>query len=283
MVQRTRAIVVIGLVGLLTMAMAGPATAARSGLVPGQPVQLSLGDSWGAGFGAPVGQGYVDVLHRTLQDELACLPARSPRAPATCGGLQLANVSVPGATTPTMIAGQLPDATALLADRNGDANPRNDVEVVTVSIGGNDVVNPILAACLDGLSATCLQTVQAEFAAYAVDLDVALGALRAAAGPDTPIVLGTYDNGIAHCDLGQLPGVPTLGALVLEGGTLPDVGTLPGLHDVMRQVAATHDVTIADSFGRLGPGSWVGGQDCLHPDADGYAIVADAFAEALGV
>jgi lysophospholipase L1-like esterase len=277
MATRARTLVISGVVALLALVVAGPAVAARPALNPGQPVQLSLGDSWGSGYGAAPGAGYVDVLHERLQADWACLPARSDRARGGCPSLQLENISVPGATTPTLIAGQLPAATALLADRNGDANPRNDVEVVTVSIGGNDVVNPILEACLGGVTVSCQQTVQAEFAAYAADLRTALSALRTAAGPDTPIVLGTYDNGLGACVLA--PAEP-LGDLVLEGG-----GPLPaGLHDIMRGVAAEYGVLIADSYGDLQvPEDWVGGQDCLHPDASGYAVVAHAFAEALGL
>ena len=49
----------------------------------------------------------------------------------------------------------------------------------------------------------------------------------------------------------------------------------------MREVAAHFDVEIADSFHKLAPQDWVGGQDCLHPDDSGYDKVAQAFADVL--
>jgi lysophospholipase L1-like esterase len=164
------------------------------------------------------------------------------------------------------------------ADRNGDRNPRNDVEVITLHVGGNDVTGPIIAACLGGLTAGCVATIQAELTAYRADLERLLSALRSAAGSDTAIVIGTYDNPIATCTLGAVPGAVQLGALTLEGGgPIPD-----GLHDVMRQVAAEHDVLVASVYGELVPADWVGGNDCLHPRDSGYAKVVAAFLETLG-
>lgn len=51
----------------------------------------------------------------------------------------------------------------------------------------------------------------------------------------------------------------------------------------MTQVAATHDVIIADVFGQLVDGEdWVGGSDGLHPVASGHEKVAASFVEVLG-
>jgi lysophospholipase L1-like esterase len=258
---------------------ASTASAERPDTVPGLPVQLALGDSWAAGFGAAVPSegGYVPRLHQALRERLDCSP--SPSSHRGCKHLQLVNLAVGGATTPTLIERQLPDAVELLESRNGDRNPHNDVELVTVDIGGNDVTNPIIAACLGGLTPGCSQTIQAEFAAYRGDLEVALSALRAAAGEDTTMVIGTYDNPIATCFLGQTPGAVELGALVLEGG-----GPIPaGLHDIMREVGARHGFEVANVFGDLEPDDWLGGQDCLHPGDSGYEEVALAFLEALGL
>jgi len=265
----------LGAVGAATAAAERPAT------TPGLPVQLALGDSWPAGAGAVPREveGYVPQLHEALLDRYDCLPARSNRAKSGCRHLQLVNMAVGGATTPTLIQNQLPQATDLLRSRNGDANPRNDVELATVHIGGNDVTNPIIASCLTGITPSCLATIQAEFAAYQADLEVALSALRDAAGDETVIVIGTYDNPIGSCQLAAVPGAVQLGALVLEGG-----GPVPmGLHDIIRAVAATHDVTVAEVFGQLGPQDWVGGADCLHPNNSGYDRVTEAFLVALGV
>ena len=55
-----------------------------------------------------------------------------------------------------------------------------------------------------------------------------------------------------------------------------------GLHDVMRQVAAAHGVLVASVSGKLVPGDWVGGNDCLQPRDSGYAKVVSVFLDALG-
>ncbi len=258
---------------LLTMAVAAAPASAAS------PVQLSLGDSWGFGFGAAVPSegGYVPRLHTALQADFDCSPSDNAKPDQACGKLELINLSVGGATTPTLIANQLPAAVELLEARNGNNNPRDNVEVVTLHIGGNDVTNPIVAACLGGLSATCQQVIASEFAAYRADLDTALSALREAAGPDTRIVIGTYDNPFAQCFLGGVPGAVQLAALVLEGGP----GLPVGLHDIMRDVAGDYGVEVAEVFGDLAPQDWVGGNDCLHPDDSGYEKVAAAFVEVL--
>jgi lysophospholipase L1-like esterase len=261
---------------LIALVAAAPAMAAK-------PVHLALGDSWAFGFGAtvPSETGYVALLSQALQSEFDCSPSDNAKPDQACSQLELNNIAVPGATTPTLIANQLPTAVALLEERNSDSNPRDNVEVVTVSIGGNDVTNPIIAACLAGITPSCINVIENEFAAYRSDLDQALSALRAAAGPDTRIVLGTYDNGIAQCFLTQInPAAPLLANIVLENQP-PVVPSGQGLHDIMRDVAADYDVEIAEVFGDLGPQDWVGGNDCLHPDDSGYAKVALAFQEVL--
>jgi lysophospholipase L1-like esterase len=276
-----RSIVSVLAVLAIGAASASSAAAAEPSTVPGTPVELSLGDSWAVGVGATVPSegGYVAQLHDALQESLDCLPAQAEQAVDQCKQLQLVNLAVGGATTPTLIANQLPNASALLESRNFDANPRNDVELVTLHTGGNDVNNPILAACLGGLTATCVQTIQTELAVFRTDLDSAISQLRDAAGGEATIVIGTYDNPIPTCQLAGVPGAIQLAALVLEGG-----GPIPqGLHDIIRDVAADYDVQVAEVFGDLAPEDWVGGQDCLHPDDSGYDKVTDAFLEALGL
>jgi len=263
---------------VLAAATAAPASAAN-------PVQLSLGDSWAFGFGAAVPSqgGYVPKLHSLLQQRFDCSPSPNPKPNQGCKKLELVSLAVGGATTPTLIANQLPEAIRILQERNGNKNPRDNVEVVTIHIGGNDVTNPIIAACVaglsqGGLSQGCLNTIQSEFAALRTDLTAALSALRNAAGPDARIVIGTYDNPIPTCVLGSIPGANALSVMVLEGAPplVPE-----GLNDVIRDVAANYGVEVADSFGRLAPEDWLGGQDCLHPDDSGYTKVAQAFFEVL--
>jgi lysophospholipase L1-like esterase len=247
-----------------------------------RPLQLGLGDSWAFGFGAAVPSegGYVPQLNEAIRDRGKCPPTVGSTKPrGGCRHLGLLNLAVGGATTPSMVAGQFPLALPLLEERNGNRKKRDDVRLTTLHIGGNDVTNPIIAACLGGPTPACLATIQAEFAAYESDLDPALATLREAAGRRAPIMIGTYDNPIATCFLAGVPGAVQLGALVLEGGP----GVPRGLHDIMREVAARYDIQVAEVFGDLAPEDWVGGADCLHPDDSGYDKVTDAFLEALGL
>ena len=266
--------------------MPAPAAAAQSDTTPAAPLQLALGDSWAAGGGAQAG-GYVPRLNEALKEDLNCSGAAPDHAEAGCPQLQLLNLALGGATVPSMVKDQFPDALALLASRNGDRNPRDDVELVTLHIGGNDVANPVIRNCLRLRTENCQGTLDTRLAAYRSDLDGALSALRQAAGDDAPIVIGTYDNPWAVCILArQFPGEATpLADVVLEGGSLvlsdESLVVERGLNDIMREVGARYDVRVAEVFGDLAPGDWLG--DCLHPNPSGQEIVKDAFLEALGL
>lgn len=280
-------VILIAAVGMLAASGAAPATAGQD-TTPGLPVYLALGDSWAYGQGAadPSVGGYAPQLSAALQADLDCLPARSEAARDGCSHLQFVNLGrgatdeLPGVTAPLVEAEQLPVAIPMLEARNQDANPRNDVEVVTLHVGGNDVSGPIQQACIAGFSESCVVTVITEMAQFEADLSAVVGQLRDAAGPGTPIVLGTYDNPVPYCDLGWIPGAAQLGALVLEG--TPD-GALDGVHDVVRRVAAAHGAEVAEVFGTFAPTDFVGGADCLHPSDAGHDEVTGAFLDTLGV
>jgi lysophospholipase L1-like esterase len=273
---------------LLVVGMAAPASARPMRVLP-HPVYLALGDSWAYGEGAtePAVDGYVPQLDEVLEQELNCFFARGfHRGWTGCKHLQLVNLArpatetLPGVTAPQVASEQLPVAIPMLMARNGDHNPRNDVEVITLHVGGNDVSGPIQQACIGGLTPECLTTFVTEMGTFEADLDNVVSQLRAASGPDTPIVLGTYDNPVPYCNLAAIPGAIELGALVLEGA--PD-GSLDGVNDVVRRVAANYDAEVAEVYGELGAGDFVGGDDCLHPTDTGYDLVTDSFVATLGL
>jgi hypothetical protein len=118
-------------------------------------------------------------------------------------------------------------------------------------------------------------------AAFERDLRAVVGPLRAAAGDNAPIVLGTYDNPIPTCYLAAVPGAAQLGAMVLEGTPDGFPVYLDGIHDVVRRVAADYNAEVAESFGSLASGDFVGGTDCLHVKDSGYQNVAATFAAIL--
>ena len=283
------------------------ASATSHATPPGLPLYLALGDSIANGQqSAPLASdywstvaawqanGYVAQFKSDLVGSLDCLPARSDAARDGCRQLQLVNLArsgvppmdgqpgKPGVTTQIVIDEQLPPATAMLRARNHDDNPRNDIEVVTIDVGGNDVFGPIVSACLGGSPSTCPSAVQASFASFAANYAVILAALRAAAGPDTVIITMTYYNPLPYCFIGANPAAGPFGDWVLEGGTLPGIGTLPtGLNDLITAISRQNGARVADTFGELGAGDFVGGSDCLHPNLSGHTKIAAVFAEAF--
>jgi lysophospholipase L1-like esterase len=267
------------LLSALLIGLGVPAQAAGARDVAGLPTQLELGDSWTYGQGAsdPESGGYAGIVHQTNLSALDCLPSADVELGFLgCRQLQReilarpATEALPGVTTDAVIAEQLDSAAALLESRNGDSNPRNDVEVVLLSVGGNDVFGPVIGACLGGLDPQCIGVINERLDHVEQNLDHILGSVRAGSGEDALIVVVTYDNPIAFCPLGAVPGAIALGGLVLEGHPLLGI---TGLNNVIRDTAATHGVLVADTFGQLGEGDWVG--DCLHPNDAGHAAIAD--------
>jgi hypothetical protein len=134
---------------------------------------------------------------------------------------------------------------------------------------------------------TCAPALQATFTGFAARYDQILDELRAVAGDDVVIMTTTYYNPLPFCTIGAAnPASGLVGDWILEGGTLPGplaaLGTLDqGFNDIIRAVSAEHGAIVADTFGALGAGDFVGGTDCLHPNAEGHREVAEVFAAAF--
>jgi lysophospholipase L1-like esterase len=270
--SRRIVVVVAGILLLGLVAGSGPASAEPDPAPIGRPLYLALGDSLAAGVGAsnPTVTGYVPQLYELLRQQLACQPAGRP----SCRSLALRNLGVGGATSTTLLATQLPAAVAELQARNNDPNPHNDVRVVTIDIGGNDLFGVVSSSCAAGPTPECAALIQARLQTFAVNFTQILGQLRAAAGPDTVIIAMTYYNPLPSCRLASLA---PLADAVLEGAP----GVTVGLNDLIRSIAAAHGVLVAETYGQLGPGELVGGDDCLHPNDAGYQVITEAFAAAL--
>lgn len=254
-------VLAVGMTVPMTTAVAAP---------PQGPVYIALGDSQAFGVGTPREDklGYGSVLHRSLRT-VDC--QEGPQE--VCPHVEFVNMSVPGAKSSDLIANQLQRAVDLIIQRNNDADPSNDVVLVTVTIGGNDLFNPVLAACSGGASPACAETIATIFGSLATNLAVILGTLRAVA-PDTQIVISTYDNPLGACFLAPLA---PLADIVLEGGSLNGGSLAFGYNDIIRSVAAATQSDVADMFGELTVDDWVGGEDCLHPDISGYRTMAEIF------
>lgn len=248
-----------------------PAVPALAEGPPQGPLHVALGDSQAFGIGTPRPDklGYVAALNRRFTS-VDCRDGNQ----AACPHLELVDLSVPGATTSTLITEQLADAVAVIQQRNNDADPDNDVIYVTVTVGGNDIFNAFAGSCLGGPTPGCANAISAAFAGAGANLAQILGTLRVVAGPDARIVISTYDNPLGTCVLAPFE---EFGDLVLEGG--PGLDT--GFNELIEAIAAATGVEVAEMYGQLSPDDWVGGEDCRHPDISGYHEMADVFLAVL--
>lgn len=166
------------------------APGAVSAEVPDGPLYVALGDSLAAGY-QPGGAELRDSAYPALA------AARLGRGGEELG---VANLACSGETTGTFLDGgkceyaaesQLAQAEQLLRER------RDDVRLVTLDIGGNDLLRCAARLQVDAKCAAAgLGTVDEN-------LPTILSRLRAAAGPDVPVlVLGYYNPWLAASYLG---------------------------------------------------------------------------------
>ena len=186
--------------GALVLALISPvvpvAVAQATPTAPGPPpVYLALGNSYAAGVGASdfvpprsTRLGYVPRFAEFLRG-------------AAHGGVRTTvNLTVPGETTASFLApgGQWAAAQAAIAD------PTTDVRVVTLTLGGNDLLyllgpgQPCEAGVADPQSPACRAAIQAALAAfpesYAPVLATLFGALAAEDAAPEQVIVTTYPN-----------------------------------------------------------------------------------------
>jgi lysophospholipase L1-like esterase len=144
---------------------------------------VSLGDSLSVGFQPNRGEtekGYVDELWRRVLD--------------TMPTLQLQKFGCVGETTTSMVDGtgslctydagsQLAEAVAFLEANAGQ------ISFVTIDIGANDVVDGCMDFDTGVLNRTCVEELLPDLSARVTSI---VDALRAAVGPDVPVVGMTY-------------------------------------------------------------------------------------------
>jgi lysophospholipase L1-like esterase len=243
-----------------------------------RPVYLALGDSLAFGVGAsdPATTGYVPLFYDDLR---SALPDHFDGEFLMLENLAVGGPAAPpgGETTTSMIAGgQLDAALAELTARNNSPRPVDDVRVVTLDIGGNDMF-AVVPVCLGGPTPTCTSAIGTAFATFNGNFDHILDELTAAAGPETTIIVMTYYNPLVN-PFCPLSAQAALADALLEGN--PAMGLPVGLNDLIRVNAASHGVRVADVFGLLGPSDVQ--PDCRHANDGGYEIIADEFIAGWG-
>ena len=268
-------------------------------VAPSRPVYLALGDSLAAGQASvpPTGsivstalqwraRGFVAQLHRDLKGDLDCREDRPGGEPRDgCPRLQLVNISrtgIPGGpggvTTATMLqpGDQLDRAVALLTERNGNASTRDDVEVLSLTVGERPLRTRGRCLRAQREPGRDLRTgARGELRRLATRYDQILTELRAAAGDDVLILTTTYYNPLPYCTLGAgNPAAGPLGDLDPRGRHAPR--TARRARHPRRGLQRRRARREADARRRRrrhlrnrGRRDFVGGDDCLHPNEAG--------------
>ena len=238
--------------------------------VSGPGAYIALGDSLSEGVGASV-RGESDFVSLVRDG----LPVE----------FELLNLGESGDTSADLIGhGHLDTAVNEMKQRRGDDDPDNDVKLVTLEIGGNDLLNIFFDLVLPG---TCPSLKEA------LDKPACVGALRDAldrfrpnlaeaidhlqeADPDLPIALMTLYNPFS----GGLTPIDEMAELALEGS--PDTPFPDGLNDMIRAEGQAQGVILVDWYplfeGKAG--QYIYG-DLIHPNDEGYRVMAGAVLDAV--
>jgi lysophospholipase L1-like esterase len=235
-----------------------------------EQVYVALGDSLSAGVGA------------SRADATAFVPLVHDELPA---GTSLLNLGHSGDTSAQLIDhGHLDKAVLTIESRNEDATSANDVSLVTLEIGGNDLLGIYFSLVLTGVcpdletslaTPRCVDTLQSVLDGFEPNLEETLDALYDADPGLRVVVLTLYDP-----FSGLLDTYSELAALSLEG--MPGTPFESGLNDIIRAQAEAHGADVAEVYPLFeGRAPELISGDFIHPNDAGYAVMADAVREAL--
>jgi len=248
------------------------AAACRGGSdgISGPGVYIALGDSLSEGVGASLqGQSdFVSLVHDGLP-----------------GGFELLNLGESGDTSADLIDhGHLDEAVAEIERRRGDNDPDNDVKLVTLEIGGNDLLRIYFSLILPGTCPAlaealarprCVEALRNALGDFRPNLAETIDRLQRA-DLDLPIALMTLYNPFS----GGLEPVDELAELALEGsaGTpFPE-----GLNDIIRSEAREQGVTLVDWHPLFeGKAKEYISSDFIHPNDEGHRVMAEAVLAAV--
>ena len=238
---------------------AGPATRAY----------IALGDSLAAGFGAsdPSHTAYVPLLFTYFSQ------------PQTENVRQLRNLSRPGETSDSFIAGgQLALAVAAIED------PTTDTRVVTLDIGGNDMLylTRIEPCRSDPGGAACQALVAFQLQKFAVNYNAILSVLDAALaddqGKETLFVLTYYNPyGGTGDPLEPFADRVLLGSDLVIDCSAPPGDPRAGLNDLIACIGAAHGAVVADlnpAFDDRALELTHIAEGDIHPNDAGHALIA---------
>ncbi len=239
----------------------GPVTTDTAGV----PVYIALGDSLSEGIGAsaPGSTGFVPLVYDSLPD-----------------GYELQNLGHSGDTSQQLLDhGHLDDAIATIEQLNGDSDADNDVRLVTLEIGGNDLLRlyssfVITGVCpdVDTLLTTpdCVDALTTVLTNFEPNFAATLDSIEAADPSLELVVLTLYDP-----FSGRLPVPSAISQAALEGmegSPFPE-----GLNTIIRRLADGRNVTLVDLYPLFqGRSNELISIDFIHPNDAGYAVMAEA-------
>jgi lysophospholipase L1-like esterase len=243
---RFAAAVVAGLLLLVTIASLAARNEPALPYSPAGPgeVYLSLGDSlaWGFRLEDPATQSFPARLHTRLNRYQT---------------VELINLAVPGATSRSLLGGQLDEALAVI-ERSRTAG--QVVSPISISVGGNDL-RRVENADTDERAAALRRTTD--------NIDQALAELRRAAGPDADIALLAYYN-----PYGGDPAIVDSEAYWVSR-----------FNEALGRVALRYGATVADAYTPFAGGNAYAYTYILigdvHANAEGHAVLAEEFWQAL--
>jgi lysophospholipase L1-like esterase len=248
---------------LSSLVLASPPASAEAPATR-SPVYVALGDSLAFGVGAanPAAQGYVAVAYDGL--------LRSDRYRDR--GLELINLSVPGATSSDLLQpdGQIDQALRIVESRQAAANA-GPVEIVTIDVGGNDLLalaRPGSPCFDDPAGAECSQQFGNVLGSLRTNLTEILSRLRQATLEAEIYVIDLYNpfsgTGDAIEPIADV-GVQQLNAVIASVTADPALGATL--------------VSVFDAFRGRGT-QWIA-PDGIHPNTEGHAIIGELLLAAI--
>ncbi len=225
---------------------------------------IALGDSLSAGVGASRASetAFVPLVHGNLGDDH-----------------KLINLGHGGDTSADLLDhGHLNEAIETISKRNG-----NGVALVTLEIGGNDLLGLYFGSVLTGVcpdvtavlsKPACTEPLATALAEFEANLGETLDQLLKA-DPSLRILLLTLYNPFPDF----LP-VQSIATLALEG--LADSQFTDGLNDIIRDQAGQRDIPVVEIYEPFeNRASELVSGDFIHPNDSGYRVMAEAVIAAL--
>ena len=254
----------------LTLLLLGFAAACGGGGAPEGGAYIALGDSLSTGVGAsdPATTAFVPLVHESLGP-----------------GFELLNLGHSGDTSQKFLDhGHLDQAVNEITRRHSDRDPNNDVKLVTLEIGSNDLlalnISLVVSGTCPDLQAAlqkreCREPLSQALQRFEPNLRTILARLREA-DPQVPIVLVTLYNPVS----GRLSILSQLAEMVLEGQS--NTPFPEGINDIIRTEGQEEGVILVDLYPLFeGKASELISQDSIHPNDEGYRVMAEAVIHAI--